>query len=363
MIDLKDTLAKLISFKTVTEDKKENKKALEWIVAQLPPSLHITWHESNGFNSFVATTRNTKTPKVWLAGHIDVVPGNETLFTMQEKDGKLIGRGTFDMKFALAAFIGLLNEKKDELSDLDLGLMITSDEEIVGVNGTKYLMDEGYGGEVVFLPDGGEDWKIQRSSKGAIWLEVVAKGKNAHGARPWEGENANRTLIHFLSELHDLFDGLVCTDDEHYHNTVNVGKMYGGLAVNQVPDYASALVDIRTVVETPREEIMEKIHSLAAKYQTIQVGEYMYFPAHNTNLQSHEVESWISIAKERQSIDVGSMNAHGGSDANFFADKGMNVMLVRPHGGKQHAEGEWIDVKGFEQYYNVLKEWVDKVAR
>jgi succinyl-diaminopimelate desuccinylase len=361
-MDLQQILEKLIAFKSISEDKEESKKALEWVAQQLPSTMHLTWHESNGFHSLVATTRDTTSPKVWLAAHIDVVPGNETLFSMREEDGKLIGRGAFDMKFAIAAYILLLQEMKEDLEKLDLGIMITSDEELIGVNGTKYLMDEGYGGEVVFLPDGGGDWMMQRSAKGAIRLEVVARGKTAHGSRPWEGENANRTLIHFLSDLHDIFDGFTCTDGEHYHNTINVGKMYGGYAVNQIPDYASALVDIRYVVETPRDKIMADIDELLKEYPSVEVGEYLHLSALNADLESKEVKLWQDMSKEMYNIDVGSVLAHGGSDANFFADKGMNVILVRPHGGGQHADSEWINAEDLDRYYHVLKGWVEHVA-
>lgn len=363
MTDIREILAKLVSFKSVSEDKEENKKTLEWIATQLPESMHLSWYESNGFHSLVATTKETSSPKVWLAAHVDVVPGNETLFTLREENGNYVGRGVFDMKFAPAIFIALLNEKKDVLKDLDIGVMFTSDEELIGVNGVKYVLDQGMGGQIVFLPDGGEMWKMQRAAKGALRLEVVARGKSAHGSRPWEGENANRTLIHFLSDLHDLFDGEECTDDTHYHNTLNVGKMYGGFAVNQIPDYASALVDVRYIVEQPREKILEDIAELNKKYPSVEVGEYMHIAAHTTDVESEEVKLWNEITEEKYGIKTELVHAHGGSDANFFADKGMNVILVRPNGGGQHADNEWIDIEDLNRFYNVLKEWVDRIAR
>lgn len=361
MKKIEDILETLVSFRTISEDKEENKKALDWVASQLPSSMYVVRHESNGFHSLVATTRKTKSPILWLAMHIDVVPGSDAVFTMRKSTGTLLGRGVFDMKFAFALYIAFLQEKKDVLQDYDLGLVITADEEIAGKNGVKYLMDQGYGGKVVFLPDGGENWKIQSTAKGCMRLKVTATGKNAHGSRPWEGSNANRTLLHFLCDMHTLFEEEV-DDAEHHHNTMNVGKMQGGEVINQVADYAEAFVDVRYIPEVPRNLVMENLGALNKRYPNISIEELMHLPAYQTDLNTPEVIAWADIARDEYGIATEPIHAHGGSDANHFADNGMNVILVRPHGGGQHAEDEWIDREGLKKFYQVLVRWIGVIA-
>src|SRR5580700_6626796 len=106
---LTDHLTHLVSFPTITKDQSTNRAAIDWIEQQLTGlPLHIRRLENHGFPILIATTKNTKNPKLWLAGHIDVVAAPPDSFKPRVVDGKLHGRGTHDMKFAIAAFITLV---------------------------------------------------------------------------------------------------------------------------------------------------------------------------------------------------------------------------------------------------------------
>src|SRR5680860_1035635 len=110
---LEDYLIDLIQFKTLSKDFKENGEALRWIeneIKDLP--VFIKRYEKNGFQSLVITTKKTKTPKIMLAAHLDVVKGSKNIFQPVIKDGKLYGRGVFDMKYAIACYLKLLQELK-----------------------------------------------------------------------------------------------------------------------------------------------------------------------------------------------------------------------------------------------------------
>ena len=91
----------------------------------------------------------TKSPNFCYAGHVDVVPpGNikkwsSHPFKPKIKNGKLIGRGSSDMKTSVASFIAAVNEfviKKKKFNG-SISLLITGDEEGIAINGTKKVVE------------------------------------------------------------------------------------------------------------------------------------------------------------------------------------------------------------------------------
>ena len=243
--ELVHDLSTLIKFQTVTRDNEANQAAMEWVVAELAGlPISVQWDESKVFPSVVITSQKTTRPKILLAGHMDVVPGTEESFQPKVEDGRLIGRGAYDMKMGIAASLNIFKALGIDLTKYDVGLMLTADEEIGGFNGVKYLVEQGYGAGIVVMPDGGFDWNFETQAKGVLWLEVTAEGKSAHGSRTWLGENAITKLARFLIMLEEDF-AIEKESGDDYYTTVNIGTIGGGKATNQVPDLATATVDIR----------------------------------------------------------------------------------------------------------------------
>src|ERR1043166_9191828 len=99
---MEDILRKLVAFPTVTGDQTAAHEAIDYIAGFLTArGMHLERFDSNGYESVIATVRpGHKNPKVLLAAHLDVVPAPDEMFGMRLKDGKYIGRGVLDMKFA-----------------------------------------------------------------------------------------------------------------------------------------------------------------------------------------------------------------------------------------------------------------------
>ena len=364
MKTLESYLADLVAFKSDSNNKEVNKELVDWIANQLEGSFTVSSFEHNGFSSIVAMPAGVKKVKVLLASHCDVVPGKDSLFEMKEQDGKLFGRGVYDMKFAIACFLKFVEDESEHIADLDMGIIITSDEEIGGMDGSRFLVEQGYNADYVFLPDGGGEWSIQDRAKGAAHLIVKSQGSTAHGSRPWEGKSANKELIHFLHKLHDFFiENNECHDEKHEHNTINIGAINGGHAVNQVSEYAEAQIDIRHVAETPYEEIIEYINGLLESHPDITIETGFYRAPLVTDLISPDIVAYKKLVKSMYGIDIKRVMAHGDSDANFFSEAGANVLLTRPLGGDPHGEGEWIDKESLNKFYKLMKAWIFEVAK
>lgn len=354
-------LKTLIEFPTVTADQAANRQAIEWIEHFLSErGMHIQRHTVNGFESLVATTRPTKTPKVLLAAHLDVVPGNPEDFAFKIKDGRYYGRGTADMKYAIAAYLQLVDDLRADLGTYDFGIMLTCDEEFGGVNGTEFLLNNGYGAEVVILPDGGDtptSWKLERSAKGMLSLRVTTTGKSAHGSRPWKGENAVDKLIRLLQEIQADF-----RDQTPDTNTLNLGVISGGSAYNQIPDRAEAQLDIRTLSDEDAEQIRSRIKQICTANEAQLEPVVPYGNACRADKTNPLVAAFLQKLY-KIADNVSELDSYGSSDARFFAAKKIPCIVLSPPCDGYHAPDEWMSVKGTDELLDLITSYIKEVAR
>lgn len=319
--------------------------------------LKPRYYERNGLPSIVATTQDTTTPKLLLQAHVDVVPGNKQLFNLTEREDQLIGRGVYDMKFAAACYLELARELSHELHNYDFGIMLTTDEEIGGDNGVGMLIEEGYRAQVCVLPDGGDNWMIQSVCNGVWAIELTARGKTAHGSKPWEGENAIDKLVAALEDIRQLFKF-----KEPEKCTLTVSQMSGGKAFNQVPDHAEATLDMRFVDAACYNEKRSKVEHIAHKYD-LQLKTVAQVDPNITDLSHPEVSYFIETAERITGKEIKSTRSTGSSDARYFDAVNIPVILIRPDGGGAHSENEWIDRQSLFQFYDVIKSYVIDTTR
>jgi acetylornithine deacetylase/succinyl-diaminopimelate desuccinylase-like protein len=286
------------------------------------------------------------------------------MFGLKIKDKKIFGRGVYDMKFAIACYLQLLKDLRQNLKKYNFGVMITTDEEIGGFNGTKKILENGYRGRLIFLPDGGGDWNFEEKAKGFLHLLIEAKGKSIHGSKPWDGENAIETIFEFLKEIKEKFPKEYCKDNNHWHETINIGKIEGGRATNQVPDFARAWVDIRFPPEVNIKKIKSILSLAKNKFKNkIKITELVFGAPHIVDKNNKAIKIFSKIALEKFNIRTNFVLSHGSSDARFFAQYKIPVILIKPRGGAHHSENEWLDKEDLYKFYIVLKEFVQQVTK
>jgi succinyl-diaminopimelate desuccinylase len=355
---LVEILGQLVSYPTVTGTALAVYDCLQFAEQILQSSgVQIHKHHSGGFESLVATTTNTKRPKLLLQAHIDVVPADKSMFTMRRDNGRLEGRGVFDMKYAAACYLLLAEELKDQLDQYDFGIMFTSDEEGNGQHGVKYLLEQGYGSEICVLPDGGDNWQIETAAKGGWAVRAAAHGKTAHGSRPWEGENAIESLLLFVKQAKKLIPvgGKPGT-------TMVISQFTGGRTHNQVPDDASVTLDIRYTDSTAGTVVRKHLEALAAKMriQLETITDIEPIALDPTLPLVHEWERVVGTV--RKNYKPGYTFSYGASDARYLAGKGIPSIVTRPDGGGHHSSSEWIDEAGLYDFYECIKRYVQSVA-
>lgn len=351
-------LQRLIAFKTVVHDQAAIQECFAYIESLLSEcKLSVHRYSSNGYASMVISTTGHKHSKVLLQAHIDVVPGYDHQFVLEQREGKLYGRGTYDMKFAAAAYLELLLTLQDTLPDYDLSVMFTSDEEDDGHNGVEYLLNQGYSTESCILPDSGADWNIEASAKGFSTARIVKKGRSAHGSRPWEAENAAESLMELSQAIMAEFPV-----NNPLGNTVTLTVISAGEAYNQIPGDAVAVFDIRYTDEDAMKDIAIRLRRLCRKFSADMelVGRAAAL-AHDTNHGSFE--SWQTFTAQVTGTAPNFIHSFGASDARYLVPRGIPTIMTRPRGGGAHSGEEWISEKGLYDFYEILKLFVAENAR
>jgi succinyl-diaminopimelate desuccinylase len=209
---------------------------------------------------------------VYFHGHFDVVPAqSRAQFRPRRADGKVVGRGTADMKGGLVSMIygaaaahelGLLDERR-------IVLHFVCDEETGSVAGSGHLRDAGLIDPdalamVTAEPTGGVVW---HASRGAITLRVRVRGREAHVGQAHLGVNAFEHMLRVAEPLralaHDLLPQRTAypmDGDEARGSMLVIGGSTGsGANFNVVPGSAWFSVDRRF---NPEEQLDEELNRL-----------------------------------------------------------------------------------------------------
>lgn len=322
--------------------------------------MHIYRTTHDGYDALVATTRNTKTPRVMLAGHIDVVPATPEMFIVKEEGDKLIGRGVWDMKSAIAAYMLAVDELKDDLALYDFGIMISSDEETRDL-GMKTLLEEGYcPTEAAVLLDGGYDWQVAKLAKGAFYGTFTVDGSSGHGSRPWLADSASMRLVALLAELQKHFTEQIITS-----NTLNISALQSGVvgqAVNQIPAQARAGIDIRVMSDEDATQLKKIITDLCVKYRAT-FTPFVEFTTLNHDMTSPHMASFINHIERVTGIKNEGVISAGASDANHFMARGIECVVTWPIGGGHHSEQEWIDKQSLEDIVPIIASYLQEMTK
>jgi succinyl-diaminopimelate desuccinylase len=351
-------LKDLISFRTTRDSAAELVKCVNYIEDYFSGlNLDIKLYEKNNVLSIVIT-KHSKTPKIFLAGHFDVVEGDDEQFKPVDDGRKIYGRGALDMKSGLAILMYIMKELAK--TNDGIGLMITGDEEVGGMDGTKYLLEQGYRSEVVLLPDGGlNPQTIIVKEKGFLRIKLSSLGMPAHSSRPWLGKNAFDSLLGAIENIKKIFIPLSEHPEGNWVHTLNIGKISGGVTFNQVAAEAFAELDIRYTEEDTLAELYKKIVLASGE----EVGVELVLSGVMTFLDTTLplVKNYILSLKDI-GLNAVFSSTHGSSDARYFAEYNIPVIMSQPEGGLHHARGEWVSIASLETYYDLILNYLKKVS-
>ncbi|MBI2664382.1 M20/M25/M40 family metallo-hydrolase [Candidatus Woesearchaeota archaeon] len=347
----------MIRFETTADKPEEIRKCADYIMAYLRGhGIVVKKFEKNKKISIAATYRRTRSPKIFLNAHFDVVPASRRLFSPKVKSGKLYGRGSEDCKVQVAVLMKIMKDMA--ALKPDIGIMLTSDEEVHGHDGVRYLLSEnGYSAEFAIVADGGDNFDIVTKHKGVLQVKLSAKGRSAHASRYWEGgENAIEKLIAAYSKVQKIFPKLTKPE---WKTTANLSKISGGDALNKVPDYAELYLDIRRTEKDAPQDIMKKLQSI----EGIQVEKVADADMLITNENNPYIRQLQKSAEKILKRKVRTYHEHGATDARYFCETGIPAVLFKTIGFGAHSENEHVVISSIEPYYNILADFIRATAK
>lgn len=347
-----DLLKKLISIESSTREGAN--LAVDFCKAWLlEHNLSVTELENNGYKMALCEIGKGDFTFIFNA-HVDVVSGNSQQFNPFEKDGKLFGRGSADMKAGVAAMLCAMVD----LKDLDLGvkiqLQIVSDEEIGGLNCSRFLAENGYRGDFVICSEPTQ-LGIAHQAKGVLRLDIRVKGKSAHGSRPWEGINAIEKAYQVYQQIVEL---PFAKESTSYYKSpsINLAKIQAGDIYNKVPDDCLMCFDIRFLPTQYKEEIISQIESVTDGRVAIN----MFAEPINTD-KNHDVIALLDqIVQSNTKTNTVFFGQHGTADTVFFAKYGIPAIEFGPSGANWHGDDEYVEVESVHLYQKMLVELVKK---
>jgi len=353
---MEDYLKTLVGFYPISSNQEAVRRLLAYAQERLGGNgLHTKLLTYKGVHNLYAGTTDTKHAKVLLQAHIDVVPGENQPFKVTEDSYE--GRGTYDMLFAAACYLRLVDELANRFSTLSLGILLSGDEELSGENGVKAFLEDGYTTDVCILPDAGDGYgTLSTGAKGICELTIRIHGKAHHGSRPWEGDGAAIKLVHFLAEAEKLFD-----TSSRDNSTMTVATLHAGDVANRGPATADAALDIRYKDKTDLSRIRQKLDGLRQAHNG-EIIEMLAGDDYQLDTSNPLVAQFLDLYERQVGKPIVRLTAPGSSDARFFTKYDIPVIMWRPDGGGAHGDNEWVSRESIEQFYKLLKDYIIRTA-
>jgi succinyl-diaminopimelate desuccinylase len=321
-----------------------------WLEAR---DIDVVERDFDGLPVVLADVGADEGPTVVLHGHLDVVPAREGQFTPRIEGDRLIGRGAYDMKGALAAMMCAVREAAEQdLVRVRFVCVPDEESEDVSRRSTDVLVAEGLRGDFALTGEP-TDLHIGVQAKGVLAVRVEVSGTSAHGSTPWLGDNAilkahdtfrRIETLPFSRESSDMFD----------RPSINLARIEGGDAFNKVPDVCSMDVDIRFLPNQEPGDILSQIRAIPDLHI---IKCFTRAPAivSRRNPFVLALRDAIGRSIEGEALSVGR---DGASDAISFLEAGVPAVEFGPVGGGHHGPHEWVSIESLHVYRRALGDFV-----
>jgi succinyl-diaminopimelate desuccinylase len=288
-----------------------------------------------------------------LHGHLDVVPGRPEQFEPRIEGDRLIGRGAYDMKGGLAAMMCALKDIEHQ-DRVCVRLVCVPDEESEDLDerSTDAVVAAGLGGDFAITGEP-TDLHIGIEAKGVLVMRIVVRGRSAHSSTPWLGDNAvlkaldvfrRIETLPFSRESTEMFD----------RPSINVGRIQGGDALNQVPDRCTMWVDVRFLPGQDPAEILDQVRAVP----DIEVERTFIHPPVTVSPTDPYVRALREAATRSTRSEGLSVGRDGASDAASFIRAGIPAVEFGPVGGGHHGPEEWVSLSGLARYRRSLGDFI-----
>lgn len=298
-----------------------------------------------------------------LNAHLDTVgvEGMAAPFAAEVRDGKMYGRGAYDMKGSLAACLTALKALVEENIALngDVVLAAVADEEHASL-GTAEVIEQ-IKVDAAIVTEATE-LQLCVAHKGFIWLEVETFGRAAHGSRFAEGIDANMRMGRFLARLerleHDLRGriGHAVVGPPSLH----AAMLQGGSGLSTYAANCKLFIERRTIPGETEAQVLREVQTIIT-HLTAEDPKYRATAKAILARAPFEVSPQADLVKilaETATPILGKPPRHIGQsfwmDSALLAAAGIETVVIGPVGAGAHAAVEWVDLKSLAVLAQIL---------
>ena len=375
MSSSRDLLAQLVRFDTTS--RESNLALIDFVRTYLLDhgvACELVYNAHKSKANLLATIGPAEVPGIVLSGHTDVVPVDGQRWTvapfeLTERDGKLFGRGTADMKGYIACVLASVPALVKAPLRMPVHIALSYDEE-VGCLGVRSLIERFHGQPVKpLLCVIGEPTALKPvlGHKGKLAVRCEVHGAACHSAYAPSGVNAIEYAARLIGELVRLGETLKAPEhlDERFDppfSTVQTGVISGGKALNIVPQNCTFDFEVRSL---PAQDPWQVTHQLRGYAEqtllpamqavsapcAINFSELSSYPGLATSLEGQAAE-WVAQFCGSREFGTVAFGTEGG----LFDQAGIPTVVCGPGSMEQgHKPDEFISVEQLDACDRMLE--------
>lgn len=314
--------------------------------------------------------RGTESPVFCFAGHTDVVPTGDVNawhshpFQPEIRDGKLYGRGSADMKTAIAAFV-VATERfvaKHPNHKGSIAYLITSDEEGPSINGTVKVIERlesrqekitwclvGEPSSTTTLGD-----VIKNGRRGSLNGVLTVQGKQGHVAYPHLANNPIHQASQAIAELcQTVWDN----GNEYFPATsFQISNIQAGTgATNVIPDQLKVVFNFRYSTEVTADELKTRVCEILDRHAVRYSIEWTLSGLPFLTPVGQLVNATQTAIKQVTGTDAQLSTSGGTSDGRFIAPTGAEVIELGVLNATIHQVNEHVDVADLDKLTDIYE--------
>ncbi|WP_247730671.1 M20 family metallopeptidase [Halovivax limisalsi] len=376
-MDVTALTRELVSIPSHDDETAAGDRLEAWLRAETDASV-----ERDDAGNVVARRGDPDGPTLALVGHHDVVPPDDSQVTtgdsqvaagdargtatgdeyvVEERDGRLYGRGTADMKGAVAAMA--LAFRDAEVADGRVaggesngpGELVFASfvGEEVGGEGARHAIEHGFAPDAAVVGEGSTNYStdgvtdVVVAHRGRRGSTITARGRAAHASEPEAGTNAIYRASDAVDVVRELSVPTVSVAGESLSGSVAVTEIDGGTAWNVVPERCTITVDERTV---PGERAtLERVESIDGVTWTVD-QDLPPMACSDDDFAESVLDAARRVHDRRGEPAPSHVTKPHATDAGWLAEAGTACVICGPaEPGEAHTADESVSIDVLER--------------
>ncbi|MFJ2711029.1 acetylornithine deacetylase [Pseudomonas sp. NPDC087346] len=359
-----ELLKTLVGFDTTS--RESNLQLIEFVrdyLARLDVPCELIYNDERSKANLFASIGPVDKPGIVLSGHTDVVPADGQPWTvppfaLTERDGKLFGRGTADMKGYIACVLALVPALVSAPLRMPVHIALSYDEEVgcLGVRSLLKVLEQRPIKPLLCIIGEPTELKPVLGHKGKLAMRCDVHGHPCHSAYAPLGVNAIEYAAELIGELGRIGQQLKAPEqhDARFdppYSTVQTGVISGGRALNIVPADCRFDFEIRALPSQDPSVVAQQLQAYAEQQvlprmravnqrSDIRFSELSAYPGLATDAQSQAAELIAAFCGSREFGTVAF-----GTEGGLFDAAGIPTVVCGPGSMDQgHKPDEFVSL-------------------